>query len=67
MLVDKDFKTTLLTHHRKIGKWFQLGGHCDGDPNPFNVAMKEAVEEGGIQDFHFLYSFPGVFDLDVQI
>lgn len=39
---------TLLTHHRKLAKWLQLGGHSDGDPNALRVATREAVEESGL-------------------
>ncbi|MFY0311407.1 hypothetical protein ACFMBG_16070 [Leisingera sp. D0M16] len=29
-VMSPDMKSVLLTHHRKLGRWFQLGGHCDG-------------------------------------
>lgn len=35
----------LLTRHAKLGKWLQLGGHSDGNPNPLAVAVREAQEE----------------------
>jgi 8-oxo-dGTP pyrophosphatase MutT (NUDIX family) len=38
----------LLTHHRKLGRWLQLGGHSDGDPDTARVALREAEEESGI-------------------
>jgi 8-oxo-dGTP pyrophosphatase MutT (NUDIX family) len=38
----------LLTHHRKLGRWLQLGGHSDGDTNPLRVACREASEESGL-------------------
>ncbi len=38
----------LLTHHKKIGLWLQLGGHADGDSDVLAVALKEAEEESGI-------------------
>jgi 8-oxo-dGTP pyrophosphatase MutT (NUDIX family) len=38
----------LLTHHRKLNRWLQLGGHSDGDSNPLRVACREAVEESGL-------------------
>ena len=40
----------LLTHHRKLGRWLQLGGHSDGDPDTAAVALREATEESGIAD-----------------
>mgnify|MGYP001597878406 CR=1 FL=1 len=39
---------TLLTHHRKLDKWLQLGGHADGDLNLARVAWREAEEESGL-------------------
>lgn len=47
-LVDKSGSRVLLTHHRKLGKWLQLGGHSDGDNDPLAVAHREAEEESGL-------------------
>jgi 8-oxo-dGTP pyrophosphatase MutT (NUDIX family) len=47
-VVDRTRNQTLLTHHRKLDKWLQLGGHADGDPDLLAVALREAQEEGGI-------------------
>src|ERR1700741_1285851 len=30
-LVDRSGERVLLTHHRKLARWLQLGGHADGD------------------------------------
>jgi hypothetical protein len=30
-LVDRGGMRVLLTHHRKLGRWLQLGGHADGE------------------------------------
>ena len=38
----------LLTHHRKLDRWLQLGGHADGDRDLARVALKEAEEESGL-------------------
>src|SRR6476661_8500289 len=38
----------LLLHHRKLDRWLQPGGHCDGDPDVLRVAMREAREESGL-------------------
>ena len=35
----------LLLHHRKLGRWFQPGGHVDGDGNLLAAACREAAEE----------------------
>ena len=48
-LVDPDRSAVLLTHHRKLNIWVQLGGHSDGDPDTLAVAQREAEEESGLQ------------------
>ena len=60
-LVSADGRRTLLTHHRKLGRWLQLGGHADGDEDMARVALKEAEEESGLSDLSVDGS---IFDLD---
>lgn len=60
-LVSADGRRTLLTHHRKLGRWLQLGGHADGDEDLARVALKEAEEESGLAG---LRVEPEIFDLD---
>lgn len=47
-LTNKSRDKVLLTHHAKLQKWLQLGGHCDGIKDPFYNAHKEAYEESGL-------------------
>jgi 8-oxo-dGTP pyrophosphatase MutT (NUDIX family) len=47
-IVNPEKTHTLLIHHVKLNKWFQPGGHCDGDADVLQVAMKEAFEETGL-------------------
>lgn len=54
----------LLTHHRKLGRWFQPGGHADGDPDIRQVATKEALEETGIDGLTLLRD--GILDIDIH-
>lgn len=61
-IVSPDRRLTLLTLHRKIGKWLQLGGHADGDPDLLAVALREAREESGLQRLTAVDS--RVFDVD---
>jgi len=60
-LVSADGRRVLLTHHRKLGIWLQLGGHADGDTDLARVALREAEEESGLSD---LTVEPEIFDLD---
>ena len=60
-LVDRTGGRVLLTHHRKLNKWLQLGGHADGDGDLARVALREAEEESGLND---LVVEPAIFDLD---
>lgn len=47
-LVSADGDRVLLTHHRKLDRWLQLGGHADGERDLAKVALTEAVEESGL-------------------
>ena len=60
-LVSGDGRRVLLTHHRKLRRWLQLGGHADGDEDLARVALKEAGEESGLAG---LTIEPGIYDLD---
>jgi 8-oxo-dGTP pyrophosphatase MutT (NUDIX family) len=60
-LVSADGERVLLTHHRKLNRWLQLGGHADGDADLARVALREAAEESGLSD---LAIEGAVFDID---
>ena len=63
-IVDKTRTMAVLVHHRKLNRWFQPGGHCDGDSDVLNVAMKEAQEETGL----FVKPVDNqVFDVDIHL
>jgi 8-oxo-dGTP pyrophosphatase MutT (NUDIX family) len=63
-IVDPARTRALLAHHRKLGKWLQLGGHVDGDPDVRRAALREAREESGLTSLRFVSS--GIYDLDVH-
>ncbi|KRE99472.1 NUDIX hydrolase [Frateuria sp. Soil773] len=62
-LVSADGARVLLTHHRKLGRWLQLGGHADGDADLAAVALREAEEESGLGDLALERE---IFDLDAH-
>lgn len=77
LVVSRDLKRVLLTHHRKLNLWLQLGGHADGNPDLSEVAMTEAHEESGLKHLQFMKfadkafglaaSTPLPFDLDAHL
>lgn len=64
-LLNKDGSQALLMHHAKLNKWFQLGGHCDGNPDVLEVALKEAQEESGINGIVSVKK--DIFDIDIHL
>jgi 8-oxo-dGTP pyrophosphatase MutT (NUDIX family) len=63
-VVDERGTHALLTHHRKLGRWLQLGGHADGDDDVRRVALREAREESGLSAIRF--ADPEIYDVDVH-
>lgn len=63
-ILDKSGKFVLLTHHRKLDRWFQPGGHCDGDNDVLAVALKEAEEETGLSEIQTVSE--NIFDIDIH-
>lgn len=63
-LLNKDQTKALLMLHSKFDKWLQLGGHCDGNPNVLEVAIKEAQEESGIINIKPVSQ--EIFDIDIH-
>ena len=61
-LVDAAGQRVLLTHHRKLGRWLQPGGHADGDADLARVALREAQEETGVAGLRL--EDGAIFDLD---
>ncbi|MGE4607852.1 MAG: NUDIX hydrolase [Myxococcota bacterium] len=67
-IASADRQRFLLTHHKKLKRWLQLGGHADGDPDVRAVALREAREESGMREFDFVPATkdPSLIDLDVH-
>ena len=64
-ILNKDRTKALLMHHNKLNKWFQLGGHCDGNSDVLEVAIKEAQEESGIINIGPVSQ--KIFDIDIHL
>lgn len=64
-LLNKKHTHALLMHHAKLDRWFQLGGHCDGNANVMEVAIKEAQEESGIMGIEPVRN--EIFDIDIHL
>ena len=63
-IVSPDRSMVLMTHHRKLNMWLQLGGHADGTEDLISVAIREAKEESGFNEFVLLSD--RIFDLDIH-
>ena len=48
LVVDPSRAATLLIHHVKLDRWLQPGGHVDGNGDLAEAALREALEEVGI-------------------
>lgn len=71
VVVDPTGGRVLLTHHRKLDRWLQLGGH--GEPHehdPAVTALREAREESGLDALRFVGvqegGVPRPLDVDVH-
>lgn len=79
LVLSADRERTLLTLHPKVGRWLQLGGHCEpSDPSLAAAALREGQEESGLAglqlstgqpvrlDRHLVGCHGGSQHLDVQ-
>lgn len=64
VVIDAAGEHVLLTLHPRVGRWLQLGGHCEPyDHSLAAAALREAREESGIAD---LTIDPAPVHLDVH-
>jgi 8-oxo-dGTP pyrophosphatase MutT (NUDIX family) len=55
LVVDPERGRVLLTLHKKLKMWLQMGGHCEsGDATVADAALREATEESGIEGLTLL-------------
>lgn len=64
LVADPLKRKVLLLHHKKLDRWLQPGGHCDGNPDTLEVAKTEVLEETGLE---ILTAESLVFDLDIHV
>ncbi|MFJ4963691.1 NUDIX domain protein [Streptomyces sp. ADI96-02] len=59
LVVDPSRGKVLLTLHRKLRKWLQMGGHCEPqDATLAAAALREATEESGVTGLALLPGGP---------
>lgn len=76
LVVDPQRGRVLLTLHRKLRQWLQMGGHCEPeDATLAQAALREATEESGVDGLTLLdggpvkldrHPTPCAWHLDVQ-
>lgn len=57
--------SVLLTHHHKLDRWFQLGGHLEGVETVAEGALREAREESGVHGLRLVSD--AIFDVDIHL
>lgn len=66
-IISPDKSRYLLTHHRKLNRWLQTGGHADNETVPHQIALREAEEESGMTGFQFVETDGLLIPLDINV
>lgn len=66
-ILSVDGRRCLLTHHRKLDRWLQLGGHVDGEEHVERGALREAEEESGMHGFTLVRWTGDLVPLDLDV
>jgi ADP-ribose pyrophosphatase YjhB (NUDIX family) len=64
-IVSKDGEKVLLTHHNKLNRWLQPGGHTEIDELIADASHSEAFEETGLRSLKLFNN--KIFDIDVHV
>ena len=54
----------MLTHHKFLNKWLQLGGHLEEDQSFIGSAIRESIEESGIKNIKPVIN--EILDIDIH-
>jgi ADP-ribose pyrophosphatase len=63
-IIDAQARALLLHHHRRLGRWLQMGGHVEEGESTQEAALREGKEESGLADLRLIS--PSILDLDVH-
>ena len=64
VIINPEHSKILLMLHKKFGRWQQFWGHCDGEIDVCNVALREFREESGVIIPPVL--IPGIFHVAIH-
>lgn len=64
-VLNQDHTKVLLTHHKKLDMWLQLGGHVDPGESVAVAALREAKEESGLENIMLMDD--AIYDLDAHL
>lgn len=63
-IVNNNKDKVILTFHKKLEMWIQLGGHTEKNETVIDAALREAYEESGLEEIRVLDE--NIFDVDVH-
>lgn len=68
IVMDTNRERVLLNHHKKFDRWMQFGGHGEAESEPHLIALREGIEESGLDDLRLFPNaiHPLLLDVDVH-
>lgn len=66
LVLDRVNQRVLLMYHRKLQLWLQMGGHGEGELDPSQIALREAIEESALPNLTFFPSSKQPMFVDVD-